>query len=100
MEAHGWIGAYGFYEAADYSQSLREPQLVREWMAHHQGMSLLAILNLLDDDKTKQWFHANPELQATELLLHEKPVSEAALKAEYKQFAPRRVKVAPVRKAS
>jgi hypothetical protein len=100
MEAQGWIGAYGFYEAADYSQSPREPQLVREWMAHHQGMSLLAILNLLDDDKTKQWFHANPELQATELLLHEKPVSEAALKAEYKQFAPRRVKAAPVRKAS
>jgi cyclic beta-1,2-glucan synthetase len=99
MSGHGWVGAYGFYEAIDYSQSMRDPQLVREWMAHHQGMSLLAILNLLDEDKTKQWFHANPELQATELLLHEKPVSEAALRAEYKRFAPRRVKV-PLRKAS
>jgi hypothetical protein len=100
MAAHGWVGAYGFYEAIDYSQSIREPQLVREWMAHHQGMSLLAILNLLDEDKTQQWFHANPELQATELLLHEKPVSEAALRAEYKQFAPRRVKASQLRKAS
>ncbi len=100
MSGHGWVGAYGFYEAIDYSQSIRDPQIVREWMAHHQGMSLLAILNLLDEDKTKQWFHANPELQATELLLHEKPVSEATLRAEYKQFAPRRVKVAPLRKAS
>ena len=100
MSGHGWVGAYGFYEAIDYSQSTRDPQLVREWMAHHQGMSLLAILNRLDEDKTKQWFHANPELQATELLLHEKPVSEAALRAEYKQFAPRRVKTHQLRKAS
>jgi cyclic beta-1,2-glucan synthetase len=99
MSGHGWVGAYGFYEAIDYHQSTRDPQLVREWMAHHQGMSLLAILNLLDEDKTKQWFHANPELQATELLLHEKPVSEAMLRAEYKQSMPRRVKV-PLRKAS
>jgi hypothetical protein len=100
MAAHGWVGAYGFYEAADYMESPREPRLAREWMAHHQGMSLLAILNLLDEDKTKQWFHANPELQATELLLHEKPMSEAALRAEYKQYAPRKVKVIPFRKAS
>ena len=100
MAGNGWVGAYGFYEAIDYSRSTREPRLVREWMAHHQGMSLLAILNLLDEDKAKQWFHANPQLQATELLLHEKPMSEAALKAEYKQYAPRRVKTAPLRKAS
>jgi cyclic beta-1,2-glucan synthetase len=100
MAGNGWIGAYGFYEAIDYSQSTREPQLVREWMAHHQGMSLLAVLNLLDEDKAKQWFHANPQLQATELLLHEKPMSEAALKAEYKQHAPRRVKASALKKAS
>ncbi|QNI32366.1 glycosyl transferase [Alloacidobacterium dinghuense] len=100
MSGHGWVGAFGFYEAIDYMQSTREPQPVREWMAHHQGMSLLAILNLLDEDKTKEWFHANAELQATELLLHEKPVSEAALRAEYKQFAPRRMKVPQLKKAS
>jgi hypothetical protein len=100
MAGHGWIGAYGFYEAIDYSLSSSQPQLVREWMAHHQGMSLLAILNLLDDNIVQQWFHASPQLQATELLLHEKPVSEAALKAEYKRFAPRRVKIASLKKAS
>ncbi|WP_158748537.1 glucoamylase family protein [Acidobacterium sp. S8] len=93
MAANGWVGAYGFYEAIDYTQSKREPQLVREWMAHHQGMALLALLNLLDDDKAQQWFHANPQLQATELLLHEKPMSEAALRAEYKQYEPRHVKI-------
>lgn len=100
MASNKWIGAYGFYEAIDYSQSTSKPQLVREWMAHHQGMALLAILNLLDDNIVQQWFHASPQLQATELLLHEKPVSETALKAEYKRFAPRRMKSTSLKKAS
>jgi hypothetical protein len=57
-------------------------------MAHHQGMSLLAVLNLLHDNIVQTWFHANPQVQATELLLHERPMREAVLRAEYKQFAP------------
>jgi cyclic beta-1,2-glucan synthetase len=88
MSSLGWKGAYGFYEAADYSTSRKTPSLVREWMAHHHGMSLLAILNLLDDSAVQRWFHANPQMQAVELLLHEKPLRAAQLKAEYKQFAP------------
>jgi len=83
MEASRWVGAYGFYEAADYSGTPGKPILVREWMAHHQGMSLLAILNLLHDNVVQKWFHANPLVQANELLLHELPVSKSALKAGY-----------------
>jgi hypothetical protein len=81
MDCSGWVGAYGFYEAADYSSSDGKAALVREWMAHHQGMSLLAILNLLHDNIAQKWFHANPLVQANELLLHEMPVSKAVLKA-------------------
>jgi cyclic beta-1,2-glucan synthetase len=91
MADAGWVGAYGFYEAADFTAGSGKPALVREWMAHHQGMSLLAILNLLSDNIVQRWFHANPHLQATELLLHEKAIREAVLKAEYKQFAPRQL---------
>jgi cyclic beta-1,2-glucan synthetase len=92
MADAGWVGAYGFYEAADFTAGADQPILVREWMAHHQGMSLLAILNLLKESIVQEWFHSTPQLEATELLLHEKPMREAALKAEYKQFAttPRR----------
>ncbi len=79
MASAGWIGTFGFYEAADFSAG--KPLLVREWMAHHQGMSLLAILNLLHDNVVQHWFHANPMIQANELLLHEMPVSESVLKA-------------------
>jgi cyclic beta-1,2-glucan synthetase len=44
-------------------------------MAHHQGMTLLAIANFLSDDIVHEWFHCDPRVQATELLLHEKPVN-------------------------
>ena len=85
MSSSGWVGAFGFYEAADYSAGSGSPVLVREWMAHHQGMSLLAILNLLHDNVVQRWFHANPQVQATELLLQEMPVSTSVLKARLKE---------------
>jgi cyclic beta-1,2-glucan synthetase len=43
-------------------------------MAHHQGMSLLAITNFIADKPFQRWFHSDPRVRATELLLHEKPI--------------------------
>ena len=77
MKAKGWCGAYGFYEAADYTSQNRrprQPELVRCWMAHHQGMSLLAMANFIKDNVVQRWFHGDLRVQATELLLHEKPI--------------------------
>jgi len=82
MASEKWVGSYGFYEAVDYTKSRGKPVLVREWMAHHQGMSLLAILNLLQDDLVQDWFHANPLVQSAELMLHEMPVSSGVLRAK------------------
>jgi cyclic beta-1,2-glucan synthetase len=81
MEAEGWLGSYGFYEAADYTPVPgrrswgRRHELVRCWMAHHQGMSLLAMANFLHDSVVQRWFHGERRVQATELLLHEKPAA-------------------------
>jgi cyclic beta-1,2-glucan synthetase len=75
-----WLGGYGFYEAADYTEG-RQPQLVRSWMAHHQGMALLAVTNLLCGNVFQQWFHANPKVRAAELLLHERPLNRQTLKS-------------------
>ena len=79
MARMNWIGSYGFYEAADYTQG-SEPELVRSWMAHHQGMCLLATANLLKNNIIQQWFHGTPRVRATELLLHEKSLSKETLK--------------------
>jgi cyclic beta-1,2-glucan synthetase len=74
MADQGWVGQYGFYEAADYSEG-RDPQLVKSWMAHHLGMSLLAITNVLCGNVFQRWFHENSKVRAAELLLHERPLS-------------------------
>jgi cyclic beta-1,2-glucan synthetase len=79
MAAMNWMGPYGFYEAADYTQS-KQPELVRSWMAHHQGMCLLALTNLLKNNIVQHWFHGAPRVRAAELLLHEKPLSKETLK--------------------
>jgi cyclic beta-1,2-glucan synthetase len=80
MSRDGWMGSYGFYEAADFTPARRRSrlhryELVRCWMAHHQGMSLLSIANFLHDGVIQRWFHSDPRVQATELLLHEKPIA-------------------------
>jgi len=78
MSRLGWSGRYGFFEAADFTSSnssRRRYELIRCWMAHHQGMSLLSMANFLHQGVVQHWFHANPRVQATELLLQEKPVA-------------------------
>jgi cyclic beta-1,2-glucan synthetase len=72
----GASGRYGFYEALDYTASrLPEKQtvaVVHAYMAHHQGMSLVAFTNVLHDGVMQARFHAEPRVQATELLLQER----------------------------
>jgi cyclic beta-1,2-glucan synthetase len=80
MASMNWLGNYGFYEAADYTTA-QPPELVRSWMAHHQGMCLLALTNLLKNNVVQHWFHTTPRIRAAELLLHEKPLSKETLKA-------------------
>ena len=81
MQEFGWSGRYGFYEAISYTQTGAEA--VRMWMAHHQGMSLLAIVNLLFDNPLRQYFHAEPQVLATELLLHERVPAGALADLEH-----------------
>jgi hypothetical protein len=80
MERKGWLADYGFYESADYTGSPgraffpRKYELVRCWMAHHQGMSLAAVCNVLHDKPFQRWFHADRLVQASETILQERPL--------------------------
>jgi hypothetical protein len=80
MASDGYTGAYGFYEAIDFMSG--KPEVVREWMAHHQGMCILGLLNLLDDNAVQRWFYDNAQMRSVELLLHEKPMRETASKSQ------------------
>ncbi len=76
LAAAGAEGRFGFHEAIDYTpsrQRRRESQaLVRSYMAHHQGMSLLALASLLLDRPMQKRFASDPLFQATLLLLQER----------------------------
>jgi len=79
----GGAGGYGFYEALDYTPTrLPEDELVavvRAYMAHHQGMTVVAIANALHDGAMRARFHAEPIIQATELLLQERTPRDVAV---------------------
>jgi cyclic beta-1,2-glucan synthetase len=80
ITAEGGRGHYGFYEALDYTRSrLPEGQsvvVVRTYMAHHQGMSLVSFADALTDGAMRDRFHAEPSVQASELLLQERTPRE------------------------
>ena len=86
----GLDGRYGFYEAIDYNPRSREiddtvtdaapkPAIVHAYFAHHQGMSLVALANVICGDLFISRFHTDPRVQATELLLQEHVPREAIL---------------------
>ncbi|HEY6000989.1 MAG TPA: glucoamylase family protein, partial [bacterium] len=76
LAAEGLAARYGFYEAVDYTPSRQRRRqaraVVRSFMAHHQGMSLLSLAHLLLDRPMQRRFESDPLFQATMLLLQER----------------------------
>ena len=70
----GALGPYGFRDALDYTRP--EPRqryaVVGSYMAHHVGMSLVALDNVLCGQIWQQRFHADALVRSAELLLHER----------------------------
>ncbi len=86
----GMLGHYGFYEAVDYTES-RLPMgetraIVRSYMAHHQGMIMMALANCLDDGAVVRRFHADPRVESIEFLLQEHVPREAPLEEQPEQI--------------
>jgi len=76
LAAEGAVGPFGFFESIDYTPE-RLPEgatkaVVRTYMAHHQAMTLVALDNCLNGNVMQQRFHAEPRVQAAELLLQER----------------------------
>jgi cyclic beta-1,2-glucan synthetase len=83
LAAAGAVGWLGYYEALDYTAERvpqgREVAIVRAYMAHHQGMMIAAIANVLLDGILRRRFHAVPRIGATELLLQERVPRDIAV---------------------
>jgi cyclic beta-1,2-glucan synthetase len=81
----GALGAYGYYDAVDFTPE-RVPggqggAVVRNYMAHHQGMSIVAVGNAILDGRMRDRFHSDPVIEAAELLLQEKAPRQIAVTA-------------------
>ena len=74
LEREGALGPYGFRDAVDYTRP--EPgstkAVVGAYMAHHIGMSFVALANALADHLWQRRFHSEPLARAVELVLHER----------------------------
>ncbi len=92
LAAAGLRGEYGFFDAIDYTRrdpdALATPDeavaapgrgvVVPTHLAHHQAMTLVALTNILLGDRMVERFHADPRVQATELLLQERVPRDVA----------------------
>ncbi|MGE6741068.1 GH36-type glycosyl hydrolase domain-containing protein [Allorhizobium pseudoryzae] len=80
LRAVGALGKYGFHDAVDFTPT-RVPEgkrcaVVFNYYAHHHGMSIAAIANVVNNGKLRELFHSDPVVEAAELLLQEKAPRE------------------------
>jgi len=89
LAAEGANGPYGYYEAVDYTPE-RLPigsryAIVKSYMAHHQGMSLVALNNYINGNVMQRRFHNDPVVNAAKLLLQEKVPANIIFTKENKE---------------
>lgn len=93
LKKYGAYGDYGFYEAIDFispviQDSRRKYKLIQCYMIHHQGMSLVALNNYLNNNIMQLRFHREPMVRGTELLLEERRPCGIVIKNEDEVLAP------------
>ena len=75
----GCVGDYGYYEAVDFNSpdpvAITPYSIIKSFMAHHQGMNLVAINNFIHKGIMQNRFHSEQMIHATQLLLEEKRYS-------------------------
>jgi len=94
LEKLGALSHFGFFESIDYTTSRlpvgQDKAIVKSYMAHHQGMILVALANFLNEDTIIDRIHADPRIQSTELLLQEQiPEAESIQQNKEIQVASR-----------
>lgn len=80
LRSFGALGDYGFHDSVDFTPSrVREGEkcaVIKNYYAHHHGMSILAVDNVIFDGRMRNRFHSDPVIEAAELLLQEKAPRE------------------------
>ncbi len=89
LKKEGLDSSYGFYEAIDYTPERlkkgRKSSIVKSFMAHHQGMSFVAMNNTINNSIIQERFHREPMIKAAEILMQEKIPSKVIFAKDYKE---------------
>ena len=88
IEADGCLGKYGFYESIDYTPvrvGKNRKKVVKTYMAHHQGLILLSVNNILRNNILRKRFNMNPEIEASNILLQERMPIQLIITKEKKE---------------
>lgn len=84
LKKYNSYSTYGFYESIDFTtahlEKGRKYEVVKTYMAHHQGMTLTAINNYINGGIIQSRFHANPAIDAADILLKERVPLSVPLK--------------------
>ncbi len=89
LEKEGMYDKFGFYEAIDYTpervEKCKNSAIVKTYMAHHQGLILLSINNLFNNNILQKRFMKNPNIEAVSILLQETMPEKAIITKEKKE---------------
>ena len=87
LQEEGMFNKYGFYESIDFTPGRTKNgyEPVKTYMAHHQGLILLSINNLMNKNIIQKRFMQNPEIRAIDILLQEKMPENMIITKEEKE---------------
>ncbi len=89
LKKYNMYGEYGLYESIDFTPERlgnnKKYEVVKTYMAHHQGLILLSINNLVNNNILQERFHKNPEIKSVDILLQEKLPEDMLITKERKE---------------
>jgi len=89
LEEKGMYDKYGFYESIDFTPKRVSANsnyaIVKTYMAHHQGLILLCINNLINNNILQERFMENPQIKAVDILLQERMPEDVVITKEKKE---------------
>ena len=89
LKKYNMYGKYGLYESIDFTPERlgnnKKYEVVKTYMAHHQGLILLSINNLVNNNVLQERFHKNPEIKSVDILLQEKLPEDMLITKERKE---------------
>jgi cyclic beta-1,2-glucan synthetase len=89
LKEEGLDSPYGFYEAIDYTPERlgkgKKSSIVKSFMAHHQGMSFMALNNVINNYVMQERFHGVPVIKAVDILMQEKIPTKVIFAKDYKE---------------